>query len=213
MSCRWPSGATILAGLVALVLVGCAPASPLPSVAASVPPPSVAASAASASGAAVGCTAPATATVPQAEGPYYTPGSPERPDLTEEGTPGTPLLLTGFVVDTDCRPLARVKVDVWQTDADGVYDNAGYRLRGHVFTDSEGRFAIRTIVPGAYPGRPPHIHVKVTPEGAATLTSQLYLPTERAANATDPIFDPSLVVDLQKASGEFTATFTFVLDA
>jgi hypothetical protein len=69
------------------------------------------------SAAALECTAPASPTTSQTEGPYYTPGAPERADLVDEGMAGTILQLSGFVVDTDCTPLANAKVDVWQADA------------------------------------------------------------------------------------------------
>jgi protocatechuate 3,4-dioxygenase beta subunit len=201
-----------IAGFLALVAAGCgsatsSPSSSIlaPSTSAAVPSPSAAA--------AIDCTPPATPTVAQTEGPYFTAGSPERADLVEPGMGGTPVLVTGLVLDTDCRPLAGAKVDAWQADADGVYDNAGYRLRGHVFTDADGRYAIRTVVPGEYPGRTPHIHVKITPVDGATLTSQLYLPTAEAANAADRIFESSLVVELDDGPDGLTARFDFVVES
>lgn len=57
---------------------------------------------------------------------------------------GTVLVVSGFVVGTDCTPLANAKVDVWQADASGEYDNrGGHRLRGYVMTDASGRDAFR----------------------------------------------------------------------
>jgi len=123
---------------------------------------------------------------------------------------GQSLLLTGFVVTIDCEPIAGAKVDIWQADASGVYDNSGYRLRGHVFTDETGRYAIETIVPGEYPGRTEHIHVKITPPGGATLTSQLYFP-DAGANEADGIFRPELLLDIVPATEGLTGTFTFAL--
>jgi protocatechuate 3,4-dioxygenase beta subunit len=46
-------------------------------------------------------------------------------------------------------PVAGAKVDVWQADDSGAYDNAGYRLRGYTLTDDSGRYAMETIVPGS----------------------------------------------------------------
>ena len=162
-------------------------------------------------GSALACTAPATATVSQTEGPYYKAGAPQKSNLVESGMTGTPLTLTGFVVDTSCRPMANAKVDVWQADADGQYDNSGYRLRGYVLTDASGRYTIETVIPGQYPGRTEHIHVKVTPAGGSTLTSQLYFPDQ--PNATDAIFDPSLVLTMAPSGSSYVGTFTFVLRA
>jgi len=75
----------------------------------------------------------------QAEGPYYTPDSPERTSLREEGITGPNLTVAGFVVDTTGRVIPQALVDVWHADAEGVYDNEGYRFRGHQFTDDEKR--------------------------------------------------------------------------
>ena len=90
----------------------------------------------------------------QTEGPYYTPDTPRRSNLVTAGVRGTALLVTGDVVDTQCRPVRGALLDFWQADAAGRYDNEGYRLRGHQFADGRGRFALRTIVPGLYPGAP-----------------------------------------------------------
>jgi protocatechuate 3,4-dioxygenase beta subunit len=130
----------------------------------------------------------------------------------ESGIDGTPLTLTGIVVTTDCAPIAGAKVDVWQADASGVYDNAGYRLRGYVVTDETGRFTIQTIVPGEYPGRTEHIHVKVTPPGGDTLTTQLYFPGV-SANDADGIYSPDMLLDVTPQADGFVGMFTFVLAA
>lgn len=121
----------------------------------------------------------------QTEGPYYTPGSPERQSLLEEGMPGTRLILIGYVLDQNCRPLPNAWLDFWQADANGEYDNSGYRLRGHQFTDSQGRYYLETILPGLYASRPiEHIHVKVQPEGGEAVTSQLYFPDQPVEGLT-----------------------------
>jgi protocatechuate 3,4-dioxygenase beta subunit len=113
----------------------------------------------------------------QTEGPYYKPDTPERNSLLEEGMQGTRLILVGYVLDQNCQPLPNAWLDFWQADANGEYDNAGYRLRGHQFTDPQGRYHLETILPGLYASRPiEHIHVKVQPEGGEVLTSQLYFP-------------------------------------
>lgn len=129
----------------------------------------------------------------QGEGPYYTPGSPERTSLVEEGTSGTPLVVTGAVMDTNCQPIAGARVDFWQTDGDGAYDNVGYGMRGHQFTADDGTYALTTVVPGVYPGRTPHIHVKVFgPDGGEWLTSQIYIPG-LSEDIPDGIFDSALL--------------------
>ena len=147
------------------------------------------------------------ATPEQTEGPYFLPDSPERTSLMESGVRGTRLVVAGRVLDTECRPIKRALLDFWQADGDGEYDLEGFRLRGHQFTDARGRFRLVTVVPGLYPGRTRHIHVKAQAPNRPPLTTQLYFPGE-AANARDGIFDPALVV----AMAEGGARFDFVLD-
>lgn len=157
----------------------------------------------------VACNAPAL-TASQSAGPYYTPDTPERSSLREEGEIGTPLVITGTVVTADCEPVANAWLDVWHADADGAYDNTGFRYRGHFFADATGTYRLETIVPGLYPGRTRHIHVKVQAPGGPVLTTQLYFPDE-PLNAGDGLFDPSLVVRYQPASDVVTASFDFVV--
>jgi protocatechuate 3,4-dioxygenase beta subunit len=152
------------------------------------------------------------ATIEQTEGPYFTPNSPERASLLEEGLPGTKLVVTGYVYSTDCRPIEGALLDFWHADDSGEYDNVGYRLRGHQFTDEAGRYDLTTIVPGIYTGRTRHIHVKVQAPNEPVLTTQLYFPDE-PGNASDGIFDPSLVIDMEEDGDDGKlGFFTFALD-
>jgi protocatechuate 3,4-dioxygenase beta subunit len=152
-------------------------------------------------------------TLEQTEGPYYTPRTPRRRSLVTAGMAGTRLTITGYVLNTRCKPVKNALIDVWQCDAGGVYDNEGYRLRGHQFTDAMGRWRLDTIVPGVYPGRTRHIHVKVQAPNRPVLTTQLYFPGT-PQNASDGIFDASLLLRrYRKAGAKRTARFDFVLDA
>jgi protocatechuate 3,4-dioxygenase beta subunit len=146
------------------------------------------------------------------EGPFYTPNTPERASLIEEGMAGERLTLTGRVLTKDCQPLAGAVVDFWQTDAAGEYDNVGYRLRGHQFTDEDGRYSLETIIPGQYPGRPAHIHLKIfDPDGREVLTSQLYIPGI-SEQVPDGAYDPALLVKLVAPDeGGQQAIFDFVV--
>jgi protocatechuate 3,4-dioxygenase beta subunit len=150
-------------------------------------------------------------TAAQTEGPYFTPGSPERRSLLEDGIEGERLVIAGRVLTTGCRPVGRALLDFWQADAGGEYDNDGFRLRGHQFTDARGRFRLETVVPGLYPGRTRHVHVKVQAPRRDVLTTQLYFPGEEA-NASDGIFVPELVMDVRRGGGGRRASFDFVLD-
>ena len=144
------------------------------------------------------------------EGPYFTPNSPERRTLVEPGMTGTRIVLEGLVLTAACRPVAGALFDIWHCDAEGHYDNDGYRLRGHQLTDADGRYRLETIVPGLYPGRTRHFHVKVQAPGAAVLTTQLYFPGE-PENQRDGIFLPELVLSVAEGAQGKTARFDFVV--
>ena len=146
------------------------------------------------------------------EGPYFTPNSPLRRTIRPAGAGGTRLGLTGRVLTTAGRPVARALVDFWQCDARGRYDNEGYRFRGHQFTDARGRYSLATVVPGLYPGRTKHIHVKVQAACRSVLTTQLFFPGV-ARNRSDRIYDARcLLRGWRLARGRRLARFDFVLD-
>ena len=134
-------------------------------------------------------------------GPFYLPDSPVL-DLPYElprrpGEKGEKLQMTGRVLSADGTPLGGAVLDVWQADADGRY--SGFSdlpvglLFGKLTTDAQGRFALRTIVPGAYtiphggivarllaacgwhPWRPAHIHLIVSADEHKPLITQLYM--------------------------------------
>ena len=148
-------------------------------------------------------------TVRQTEGPFFKPSSPERSDLREPGLAGRAVELSGLVLTRSCRPVAGALVDLWHADDKGDYDDRGFRCRGHVYTDAEGRYRFRTIVPAVYPGRTRHYHVKVQAPGRPVLTTQLYFPDE-PANRRDGLFRRELL--MRVADGGAAARFDFVLD-
>jgi protocatechuate 3,4-dioxygenase beta subunit len=144
----------------------------------------------------------------QTEGPFFTPDSPLRKSMVEPGGKGERFVLAGTVLSPQCKPVANALVDLWHCDERGEYDNRGYRYRGHQFTDAQGRYRFDTIVPGLYPGRTRHFHVKVQAPERHILTTQLYFPGE-GANARDGIYRPEL--EMKVATGE--GRFDFVVDA
>ena len=92
-------------------------------------------------------------------------------------------------VDDDCAPLKDAFVDIWHTDAGGVYsgypgqlgglDTSGQTfLRGTQITDADGVALFDTIYPGWYPSRTVHIHFKVHYRNSTYVTSQFYFPDE-----------------------------------
>lgn len=149
-------------------------------------------------------------TPPDVEGPFFKPGSPRRGRLREPSGRGTPLVVRGRVLSPAGAPLANVKLDFWHTDAAGRYDNDGFRFRGHQYSDADGRYRLETIVPGAYPGRTRHIHVKLAAAAHGPLTTQLYFPGE-ARNRNDFLFKPALLLEIVETGQETTGDFDFVL--
>jgi protocatechuate 3,4-dioxygenase beta subunit len=135
------------------------------------------------------------------EGPYVLPTSPLRSDV-REGRAGVPLTLRFQVVDNyTCQPMRNVKVEIWQSDANGIYsgvvnmefdivtlkptiegrpDTRGQEfLRGHQISDADGYVVFNTVFPGWYSARLPHIHVRSfndTPRGTMTHNTQLFMP-------------------------------------
>jgi protocatechuate 3,4-dioxygenase beta subunit len=156
------------------------------------------------------CTNPATLTPAVTEGPYYKPNSPERTSLLESGVTGTKLTLTGNVLTANCQPIAHALLDFWQANSQGQYDNNGFTLRGHQYTDATGYYHLETIVPGLYPGRTEHIHVKVQAPGSSILTTQLFFPGE-TENQSDSIFDPKLLMTIKSTTTGEQATYNFIL--
>jgi protocatechuate 3,4-dioxygenase beta subunit len=150
-------------------------------------------------------------TIRQTEGPYFKPSSPERADLVEPDTTGRLVEIDGQVTTRSCRPVARALVDLWHADENGEYDNSGFRYRGHLFTDAEGRYRFRTILPALYPGRTRHYHFKVQAPEQALLTTQLYFPDE-PANRRDVLFRRDLVMRVAEAPEGLKARFDFVLN-
>jgi protocatechuate 3,4-dioxygenase beta subunit len=174
-------------------------------------------------------TSSCTLTAEQTEGPYYFDADSIRSDIREDRE-GTTLRLAIRVREAEaCTPLADAVVDVWHCDATGVYsgfeEGEGERfLRGAQVTNSDGIVQFRTIYPGWYTGRTPHIHVKVHIDRETVLTTQLYFDEETNAkvyanapyepgrdqtNASDGIFDESLVLDLSEEDGGILGTISF----
>lgn len=114
-------------------------------------------------------------------GPFYRPEAPIRSDLTYEGLEGTRILLKGRVFKSDCvTALKNALVEIWHCDTEGVYDNDSeeFRQRARLYTNDNGEYAFRTILPGKYLNgalyRPAHIHYRVTAKDSEELISQIY---------------------------------------
>jgi hypothetical protein len=113
-------------------------------------------------------------------------------------------------LDERCRAVRGARVDFWQADENGVYDDKGTRLRSHQFTDARGRYWLQTILPGPYANRTRHLHVTVRARGERTVTTMLYFPGV-ALNAHDPFIDRHLIVRLRLEKHRLRARFDFIL--
>jgi protocatechuate 3,4-dioxygenase beta subunit len=154
---------------------------------------------------------PLALTVSETEGPYFKAGSPETSNLLQDSMQGQVLTLTGQVLDQSGQPVANALLDFWQANANGQYDNSGYTLRGHQYTDANGFYTLTTVVPGLYPGRTEHIHVKVQAPGGPLLTTQLFFPGV-SQNSRDSIFDSSLLMNItDNGDGTLSGTYNFVV--
>jgi len=128
----------------------------------------------------------------QGEGPFYPDRIPEDSDndLVKNGhstieAGGKILNLMGSLVNRDSKPIKGMTAEIWQTDMNGVYLHTvsfGSKMRddqfqgfGKSITDRNGHFSFRTIIPVEYPGRTPHIHLKLWNESENILTTQLYI--------------------------------------
>lgn len=182
-----------------------------------------------------------TRTPKQTEGPFYPDRLPLDTDndllvLNDSLTPavGTVVHLTGTVTDVKGTPLRNALVEIWQCDANGVYlhsaDSGGKKDKqdkqfqgfGRFLTGSKGEYYFRTIKPVPYPGRTPHIHVKVKRGGKELLCTQCYNKGE-PQNARDGVLrgirDPkqlaAVMVDWQPVAGskagELQGRFDIVL--
>jgi protocatechuate 3,4-dioxygenase beta subunit len=132
----------------------------------------------------------------QSLGPFYPdpPPADAGPDLVIERDGrralGELVLLSGQAVDTTGRPLAGGVLELWQCNAAGRYHHPRdrspapidplFRGYGRAVADGEGRFGFRTIRPVPYPGRTPHLHLRVTSASGVTLVTQVYVRGEPA---------------------------------
>ncbi len=146
----------------------------------------------------------------QTEGPFFTPQTPEKQDFRNDAADGHPITLEAVVRDRACQVVPSALIELWHAGPTGQYDNRGYRFRGHQITDAMGRFRFQTFVPGLYPGRTRHFHIKVLLTSGKSLTTQLYFPDE-PGNAIDWGYNRELVMDINDQADGTRARFDFVV--
>lgn len=166
--------------------------------------------------------AAATVVTPSAtEGPFYPRPSMRMPDVDNdlvkitgrvEEAGGEIFTLRGKISDRSGRPLAGRRIEIWQCDMSGTYlhprdrRNGSYDQAfqgfGHDVTDDTGAYVFRTIKPVVYPGRAPHIHVKVLDRGRELLTTQFYIEND-PNNQRDGLFNRMSTAEADAVSMRF----------
>ncbi|MFN9436321.1 MAG: intradiol ring-cleavage dioxygenase [Planctomycetota bacterium] len=148
------------------------------------------------------------ATPPQGKGPFYpVPGIEKqkyydadltRLDSTSPVADGEQILVRGSVVGLDDRPLKDVIVEVWQACASGRYNHPkegsdrpadpNFQYWARLVTSDDGLFSFRSILPGKYPERAPHIHYRVIAPNRPELATQMYFEKHREYNRRDELY-------------------------
>jgi protocatechuate 3,4-dioxygenase, beta subunit len=181
-----------------------------------------------------------TVTPGQTEGPFYPVTFPADMDndlVRVQGRAAQALgqvtHVVGRVLNARGEPVRGATLEIWQCDANGIYNHPGqpglqrrdaaFQGYGRTQAADDGRYSFRTIRPVAYPGRTPHIHFKVQAPGAGRLTTQMYIAGERQ-NAADGLLNSirsaaareSVIVRLDRADaiepGALQGSFDIVLD-
>jgi protocatechuate 3,4-dioxygenase beta subunit len=121
---------------------------------------------------------------------------------------GEVIAIRGKVLDLSGKPLDRVIVEIWQACSSGRYNHPNdkgespldpnFQYWGKMETGTEGHFSFKTIVPGKYPGRTPHIHFRVVAPQRELLETQLYFEANDALNKKDGVYK-SILPEQRKA--------------
>lgn len=137
-------------------------------------------------------------------GPFHVADAPELPmgsDICLDQK-GEPMLVSGRILDTEGRPIAGAKVDVWQANDEGFYDvqqkglQPDFNLRGVFRTGADGRYWFKAVKPkfypipddgpvgqllaklGRHPFRPAHLHYILAAPGFETLVTHIFDPDD-----------------------------------
>ena len=176
------------------------------------------------------------------EGPFYPDHLPLDTDndlliINDSITPavGEVTHLSGVILDERGEPVRNALIEIWQVDNFGSYlhshganhqngdkKDKNFQGYGRFLTASSGEYYFRTIKPVPYPGRTPHIHVKVKVKGREQLTTQIFIkgePRNRGDGVLRGVWDPkqrqAVLTDFAPLKdskvGELTAKFDIVL--
>ena len=135
-------------------------------------------------------------------GPFFVAGAPKVENGADisNGAKGPPSVVRGQVRSIEGPPIAGAVIDVWQSDEDGLYDvqqpategEPEARARAQLRSDSDGRFAFRSVLPehypiphdgpvglllealGRHPWRPAHVHFMIEAPGFDRLITHVF---------------------------------------
>ena len=157
-----------------------------------------------------------------AQGPFYPSATMRLADVDNdlvkvlgvvEKAGGEVIRLKGKLLSKHGKALAGHRIEIWQCDVNGKYlhpgdrhsvtYDTGFQGFGHDVTDIAGNYSFTTIKPTVYPGRTPHIHVKVLDGQRELLTTQLYIAGEKG-NISDGLFGRMSAAQARSVSMVFT---------
>jgi hydroxyquinol 1,2-dioxygenase len=172
-------------------------------------------------------------------GPFHVDGAPQYAlgEDISNGARGVPCLVRGTVRGVDGKPLPHARLDVWQSDEDGLYDVQHVGLdqaqaRGILHADGEGRYHFRSILAVPYaiphdgpvgrmleatrrhPWRPAHLHFMIEAEGHETLITHVFRRDDPYLDS-DAVFGvrQSLIADWEpQPDGSYLVDYDFVLN-
>ncbi|OXT00325.1 protocatechuate 3,4-dioxygenase subunit alpha [Notoacmeibacter marinus] len=147
--------------------------------------------------------------------------------VIEDGVKGERIVVSGKVMDGTGTPLKDALIEIWQADADGLY-NSPSETRGRADPKcsgwgripvdmADGSFSFETIKPGRVPhptgkDQAPHITFWIVARGINIgLQTRMYFSDEEAANKEDPILSriehqnrvPTLIAEQDRAGYRF----------
>jgi len=151
-------------------------------------------------------------------GPFYVPDSPEHSWgesilLRKQVEPS--FIVHGRILGPNDEPVPHARIEVWQTDTNGMYDiqdksQPEDNLRGSYHSNEQGEFRIHTIRPTSYPiptdgpvgellratdrhpWRPAHLHATISAAGYKKLTTHLF-------DAADAYLDSDVVFAVKES--------------
>lgn len=162
-------------------------------------------------------------------GPFHVDGAPVR-QMGENiclDQKGEPMLVRGTIRDTDGKPIAGARIDVWQANDEGFYDvqqkgvQPEFNLRGVFITGEDGSYWFKGVKPkfypipddgpvgkllqalGRHPYRPAHLHYIITADGYQALVTHIFDPD-------DPYIRSDAVFGVKES---LLARFDWVTDA